>query len=646
MRGNSKAVPFHGILAVGSTKDEAVNRYRLLALGKGVSAFVDQGKNLAFVSNASSKLPEMFNPSTGELDLVKDESILQNLEFEAQAGEVEANHYVCESGCGLHLVYDSEALVKHCPSCTTAIASGEEGEATASAEDEVSMSADDEEEDEEDSEDEDSEDEDSEDDEDADDEEDSEDEDDEESDDDEEDEDDEDADDEEDDEDDEEEDDDSESPLVIAADSKEKAVAIYQSERQGIATAATTVEVEYKVCASAECGAHVLTEDESLSACPACDGELKEPQAETPATPIAPATPAVQASDDDESEDDEDEEEDDTDLEVIPDDEDSEDEDEDEEEEDDVSESNAKPTEQTAAPAAQAEGEGAAAPAPAAAVANAPEATLEQIEVNMLQRLEDTVDAAGLDVSFSSSIAGNAMWTAYIQGTPVAVATAADAGKNADIFADAAFGHAIIAGAKHVGVKNILNEMGFKGITHTVSVSSVVNEKVGAQVAEAKANLERDQKEYSERLLSAMATAAIGLNRGFFQGESNPVKAALYDALSSVGVKNAEVLIHNAFRTSSDDYHKVLFAKACEIIAKPLEVQESLAKAVLGTNYMGTSESSSATNTLEDRLAGMGTVTASAQVETTPAPKAEDKQESLSSDARISSVVAGLGRRR
>ena len=106
-------------------------------------------------------------------------------------------------------------------------------------------------------------------------------------------------------------------------------------------------------------------------------------------------------------------------------------------------------------------------------------------------------------------------------------------------------------------------------------------------MAEAKANLDRDQKEYSERLLSAMATAAIGLNRGFFPGEGNPVKAALYDALSAVGVKNADVVIHNAFRTSSDDYHKSLFAKACDIIAKPLEVQESLAKAVLGTNYMG-----------------------------------------------------------
>ena len=61
---------------------------------------------------------------------------------------------------------------------------------------------------------------------------------------------------------------------------------------------------------------------------------------------------------------------------------------------------------------------------------------------------------------------------------PVATATAADVGKNADIFNDAAFGHAIIAGAKHAGVKTVLSEMGFKGITHKVSVSSIVNEKV------------------------------------------------------------------------------------------------------------------------------------------------------------------------
>lgn len=624
MRGNSKAVPFHGILAMGSTQDEAVNRYRLLALGKGVSAFVDQGQSLAFVTNASSKIAEMFNPATGELDLLKDENLVSKLEFEAQAGEVEANHYVCESGCGVHIVYDSEQLVKFCPACTTAIA-GEGNTAEASDEDEDEDE--DEELDDDLDEDEDDEDEDDEDDE-------AEASDDDEDDESEEDDEDEDGDDDEDDE--SEEDDDSASPLVIAADTKEKAIEIYQGERQGIATAATTVEVEYKVCASAECGAHILSEEPSLSACPACDSALKEPEVQA-----AAEAPVVQASDD--------EDEDESDLEVIPDDEDEDGDDEDEEE--DESESS------TAKPEDNAEGNVmATAPAAAPVVASAPTAVAapavqaqdaEQVDINMLATLDDTgADAhKKLDVSFSASIGGQPQWTAYFEGRPVATASKASVGKNADIFEDAAFGHAAIAGAKHVGVKNILNELGFQAVVYPVSISAVVIGKVDAQVAEAKSNLVQEQTEYAERLMSAMATAAIGVNRGFFADVKNPLKEALWDVMSSAGVKNPEVAIHNAFRSASDAYHNMLFAKAGEIIAKPLEVQESLAKAVLGTNYMG-AVVASADSGLEDRLSNFGTTVTASTVQETAAVQVENKQESLSSDARISNVVASLGRRR
>lgn len=616
MSGNSKAMPFHGILAMGNTKDEAVNRYRLLALGKGVSAMKDAGGNLAFVTHASNKIAEMFNPQSGELDLSRDDSILSKLQFEAKAGEVEANHYVCESGCGLHMVYDSESLVKHCPSCTTAIASDEDEDDVEETDDDLededseeededmeSESADDDEESEEDDseEDEDGEEDDEEeieggsDDDEADDEEES-DEDDEESD-----EEDDDADEEE--SDDEEEEDDSGEPLVIAADSKEKAIEIYRQNRVGIATAATSVEVDYVLCSSQECNAHIITEDPSLTQCPACESDVKQPE----------AAPVSQSGEDEEEE-----ESDDTDLEVIPDDE------EESEEDEDTSESNSQPN-------------------------SGNNMNVENVTVDMLSQVNDTAEDAhkGLDVSFSRAVAGAPMWTAYFNGLPVATASKSNAGKNADIFEDAAFGQAVIAGARHVGVVATLNEMGFKGIAHEISLNSVVTDRVNAQVAEAKAGLDRDRQEHAERLMAALATAAIGINRGFFQDTANPVKAALWNAMSSAGVKNAEVLIDNAFRTSNDDYHRTLFAKASEIIGKPLEVQESLSKAVLGTNYMNAptaTASSNSNSNFEDRLElGRSTATASDKEE-----EAKPNQESLSGNdgERISRAIAGLGRRR
>jgi hypothetical protein len=263
----------------------------------------------------------------------------------------------------------------------------------------------------------------------------------------------------------------------------------------------------------------------------------------------------------------------------------------------------------------------------------------------MLAQLNDTAEDAhkGLDVSFSHSIAGSAMWTAYFNGMPVAIASKLNAGANADIFENPAFGNAVIASARELGVKNTLTEMGFKGIAHEISISSVVTDKVNAQVAEAKAGLDRDRQEHAERLMAALATAAIGINRGFFQDTNNPVKAALWNAMSSAGVKNAEVLIDNAFRTSNDEYHRSLFAKASEIIGQPLEVQESLSKAVLGTNYMNAATASAANTgtAFEDRLElGRSAATASAKEEAKP------NQESLSGDTeRMSRAIAGLGRR-
>lgn len=624
MRG-PKAIPtFHGILAVGNTKNEAVNQYRLLAQGKGVSAMVDEGNTVAFVTHASSKIAEMFNPLTAELDLNKNEEILGKLEFEAQAGEIEATHYVCESGCGLHLVYDSEHLVQHCPVCTTAIASDDEEETDeeeVDAEDEDLEDDLDEEENDEEEDDSEDESEDEESDEEGDDEESDEEIEDEESDEEDSEEDDSEEDDSEDEESDEEsdeeEEDDSGEPLVIAADSKEKAIDIYRQNRQGIATAATTVEVEYLVCSSAECNAHVISEEADLSECPACASALIQPQEET-AAPEATETQVAKAGD---------EEEEDSDLEVIPD-EDEEESEDDEESDEETSESNDATTSKET------------------------DMNVEKVSVDMLTQIKTDGENShqGLDLSFSASVAGQPVWTAFYNGTPVAIASKADAGKNADIFEHPAFGNAVIAGAKHVGVKETLTEMGFKGIAHEIAISTVIADKVEAQVAQAQDELARDRKEHAERLMAALATSAIGINRGFFADVKNPIKAQLWNALSSAGVKNAEVLIDNAFRGASDAYHTALFAKASEIIDQPLEVQESLSKAVLGANYMGVSESSSGATgaSIEDRLENFGTntVTASAANANVKAEqKTEVTQESLSSDARISSVVANLGRR-
>lgn len=596
---SGKKVPFHGILAIGGTQQDAVNRYTLLAQGKGVRAMVDKAGKFSFVTHASSKVPELFNPVTGKQDLKKEPSLVKDMDFESNSSagtKRDVEYYVCHSGCGLHFVYDSPALMQKCPCCTLSVSGDSDDEDDEDYDEESDVE--DEEidpEDEEDSE----EDEPEEDEEDAEDEE-----------------------------------------IVIAADSVKKARSIYRAQKiaagaNGVATA-SSAEVEYLVCSSAECNAHVLSE-KPINECPACTAPLNQPTPEQ----------VSMSGDDDE------EEEEDDDLSVV--DEDEDDEAEDDEESDDESESS-DATPETSAPAVAAPPAATETTPPAAAVADAQTGanpavpavteTAEKIVVNMLSQIPVTDEAhKGLDLSFSGSISGKEMWTAYYEGNPVATARVENAGKNADVFNDPAFGRAVLASAKHCGVASTLKEMGFVGISHEISISNLVSRQVNEQVATASSALEQDRAEYPERLQAALATAAIGINRGFFPDIKNPLKESLWNALSAAGIQTPEVLIDNVFKAAADKYHSTLFAVAQDLISKPQEVQNGLAKAIMGTNYMSVSSGATPDSSLEQRLENFGTVTASAQ----PIPQKQainhDDEESVSSDQKMSSVVAGLGRR-
>ncbi len=742
--GPKKGTQFHGILTIGNTLEEAANRYRLAAMGKGVTAKVGPGNANAFVTTAATQgSPQLFNPMTGEMDLRESPKLLGQMTFEAKAGDadVSVTHYVCTAGCNAHVVCDSAKLLKFCPVCTVAVASEADDQAVIDQQDQDAADEADDEDDALDDELDDGED-----DEDGD-------------------EDDEPGDDEEpgdDDEEDDEEDDEDDSaeasagaageaPLVVCGTSKKHAIKVFRNARANSAVA--SADVEYLVCSNvATCGGHVLSEQAGLTACPSCQSALVEPTAQAGAA--STGVNRVVAGDDEDDEDD--------DLSVVDDeDEDGED---DEEEEDDEAEASATPavkpakavkaklrklqlvaatasstvkislSNDAAAPAAdapaaaaapvietpvasavepaaaapatvedpaaaqaaseaptaenvdnsdpslpptaenidnsdpslppvvedlaQASGDGtaapvvepAAAPAAPAPVVAAPQEPVntEEVKTDMLSRIDDSQpDAAKhLDVSFSAAITGQPQWTAYFQGVPVATARVADVGQNRDIFEEARFGHAVIASAKHVGVKKVLLEMGFKPVTCTVLVPSVINERVAEQVATATAALAVEKQQYAERLMSGLATAAIGINRGFFVNINNPIKTKLWNAMAAAGIKNPETLIDQVFRDSNDEYHRTLFAQASDIIAKPVEVQESLAQAILGTTYQGVAQASAGQG-LEDRLANLGTVTASgSSAAAAPAAQGEDEEATASASQHISQVVSGLGRRR
>ena len=231
----------------------------------------------------------------------------------------------------------------------------------------------------------------------------------------------------------------------------------------------------------------------------------------------------------------------------------------------------------------------------------------ESTDIDALALVDDSQPdaAAKLDVSYSSNVAGASAWTAFYEGKPVAMARVADAGKNADLFDKPAFGQAALSAARQIGVKTVLRDLGFKPLVHSVPVTTSLSKMVEERVAAERESLSATAKQHSERFQAALATAAIGINRGFFKGVANPLKSALCSAMADAGMRNPEALVDSVFSRNFEQFSKIAHAKAEEILQRPPEVQESLASAVLDVCYKSESSSQDGAD-LESKLSSIG----------------------------------------
>ena len=389
--------------------------------------------------------------------------------------------------------------------------------------------------------------------------------------------------------------------LAVVAASRAEAEQMFAEQMIGkVEAGVEKAEAHYVVCSSAECGAHIIG-TAAVADCPVCHSATEEPEADEGSDVDS------DAGADSES--------------------------------DAGSESDA---------AATASGSGADSDAGADSDSDTESLNLTDGEGNTLDEntsdvdatavIDDSAEAKDLDVSYSS-VQGEGTWTAFYKGTPVALAKRTDAGKNADVFDKPAFGQVLLATAGHSNIKSALSELGFKPIKHKVSVSAEVQRMVDERANEAIAAAEAAAKQFKDSFLAALATAAAGINRNFFKDvAANPLKGGLWTTLSAAGMQNPEVLIDKAFAAHADEYHKILVAKACEILEKPAEVQVSLASAVQNSNYQAVA---SGGGNLEDRLAGLGTVVAS---ESKPADE-ENFEATAGDDDVLHQAVRSLGRR-
>ena len=212
----------------------------------------------------------------------------------------------------------------------------------------------------------------------------------------------------------------------------------------------------------------------------------------------------------------------------------------------------------------------------------------EMVEVNLLESLDRKSTLASVNVDFvfrASDALNGSRWYAMVDEMPVAYATHHSAGRNAEIFHDTKFKTASAAVLSQTGVYAGLKEMGFTGINVKLPVKQLVEQKMESTKREALASASNQLEQYKKGIRDTLATAAVGLNKGFFANVSNPIKRDLYQSLSGLGIVGAEQIIDEAFSKSGDSYNKILLDKASELQNMSVAAFNEIATAVSGATY-------------------------------------------------------------
>jgi len=637
-------VTLRGIVVAGDSRQQAEANYRAVATGVSVRTLRDEDSSFVILSNADSELTLM-NPLSGDMNMVEASDIAQDrFEFVASDSDetVTTFYTLCSEGCGSHLIADDPELMQRCPVCASDLADLSEDEissALATVEDQADVeddiTASDADEDRE------------------------------------------------------------PNALIVSASSFDLAAAAYRElvageldsadfdcetgivvscadtpmkfspytgEAASItqstdeactvqASASGDYDAHWYQCASEECGEHVISSSDSPVFCPVCSSGLIEPEN------MEDEDYSMLSSDCD----DEDEDEDEDDLDPVLDDED-EDEDEDEEysmlssdDEDDEDEDDDDEDDDDGDDEDEDEDDDDFDDTNSMSVSSVtiddgePASDLISVSTNLLSLASAVgeLHSDKLEVAFAGDINGVGTWVAFYEARPIATATESTSSTEKSVFNGPVFGKMVHASAKENGVLATLNELGFVAIEASVDVDTYVQDEIATRVesgiAEASGKFDQRSGDFTSRFQAAVATAATGINKNFFENVNNPVKGALVSTMSSLGIRNAERLVAQAFAKHNDAYLQNLVAKAGEIMEYDVEIQNQLTKAVAATS----AEQVATASADGDEPLSIGKPAATGRETVQPQPIQQQAHASAgdSKPRNLDAVLSTLGRR-
>lgn len=538
-----------GIVVAADTQEQAMDHFRAVASG---TYQVLESKDGEFaIATTDTQGIQLLNPLNGEEMVVVPEDEKHEMVAVASAdADLDAFYQACASGCGVHVIADSEELLQNCPSCASALPQMEEADlktknpaqtaqpvkeillavassrkdaakayralATGACEtftaqcDDVMVI--------------------------------------------------------------------SNQPLNYDIYKGTEAVAVADYIPQlAVASENGQVKAHYLTTASSEDGQlHIVCSDQSPIFCPSTSSGLVDPVDTMSEQERATASDDFSEDDDFEEED---EEEDDDDVE------DEEEDDEEEEEDDEEEEEEEDEDDLSLSLASTAQKGGVRRKAkPVQIAATAAAVAPVEVSASFVAIAANEMKDNTVDVAFAGTIQGEPTWVAFHNGIPFAKAIAS-ASENPATFAGAQFGRAFKAIASEQGVHAAIEQLRFEEIKPVVSVDAVVATQIANQVSEQTANIaeaaSRDASELAERFEAAMATASKGVTGGFFKDMNNPIRVAIASTLEDLGVQGGDELLQRAFGEHSDAYNKQIIAKASEILKYDLTVQNQLAQAVM-----------------------------------------------------------------
>jgi len=157
---------------------------------------------------------------------------------------------------------------------------------------------------------------------------------------------------------------------------------------------------------------------------------------------------------------------------------------------------------------------------------------------------------------------------------------AATALGRADVYLTDQFQEVTAAEIAKQGLRKGLRSMGFIEAKVAMNKSSAVEARVKKLVHKQTAAVRKVNEVNAATMDQSMAIAAVGINRKYFAGVTNPLQDALEARLVEAGVRNPRRLLASVFASEGPAYAKELIQLATKLSAMPKETRAGFVEAL------------------------------------------------------------------